>query len=198
MEDNDFEPALKRPTTAPFSRPSNASTPLRSATNLSNIVPNRAVLNLSQLNRSSRSSTSVLAQCFTPQSKPTVITKNVGTQVDFFDFERMSTPNLRRTNLDEVFAYTGLSVPVFAILVQSIRTLLQFNTGFALKSSALSLNNQVFLTITKLRHNFSQDHLAFLFGISQSSVSNIFNDCIDVLATIGLWSPQFHLPMNVG
>ena len=71
--------------------------------------------------------------------------------------------------------YTGIPLLVFNTLVSSLQ-------GFAPQSSTMPVQDQVLLTIMKLRQNFVLADLARRFKISASQVSKTIKHWIDVLA----------------
>jgi len=59
------------------------------------------------------------------------------------------------------------------------------------RSRTLKLEDELFLVICRLRQEFHEQHLAFLFGISQSTISRIFISWINFMylryGTINIW-----------
>jgi len=85
-----------------------------------------------------------------------------------------------RENSHLVSHYTGL--PTDAVF----NSLLQFCSRFEVRFASftvrsVSQEDQLLLTLMKLRQNYSHIHLAFLFRISTSTVTNITSTWIDIL-----------------
>lgn len=76
---------------------------------------------------------------------------------------------------EDCLLYTGISLQVFNTLVSCLQ-------GFAPSSSIMPVQDQVLLTLMKLRQNFPGADLARRFKISASKVSKIITHWIDVLA----------------
>lgn len=76
--------------------------------------------------------------------------------------------------------YTGLPDSV------TFQCVVNFAKRFSVSSyswnvSCASVEDQLLLTLIKLRHNFTHKHLAFLFSLSVAAVSNITTKWIDIL-----------------
>jgi hypothetical protein len=96
--------------------------------------------------------------------------------------------------LFQIQLYTGL--PNFRVLMVVVDTLsrfeLNYNDGWAVR--VISLSDQVFLTLMKLRLNTPNLDLALRFGVSVSTVSNIFNTITSALHEIFFKSCLSKLP----
>ena len=101
---------------------------------------------------------------------------------DFHDFivEKKETSDFFdrcRSNDDLIKTYTSLnSSNLFETLFQALEPVVKSN-----EKQALSLREQLFLTLVKLAHDLTEDDLAFRFRISQSKVSLYFQKWINII-----------------
>ena len=85
-------------------------------------------------------------------------------------------------NDDLVKHYTGLSVDCFAVLLAIVSCKkIQYHLGWQV--DCLELNDQLLLTLMKLKCNFTHTDLATRFGISKETVRNITTTLICFLHT---------------
>ena len=105
--------------------------------------------------------------------------------------------------------FTGITVESFKdilrILGDAVNTMLYAydvpddheGKKYTRGSRALSVEDELLLTLVKLRHNFPESDLALRFGISQSTVSRIFCAWIRCLyhsfREIPIWPPRKHI-----
>jgi hypothetical protein len=76
--------------------------------------------------------------------------------------------------------YTSLRYDAFAVLLSALqRSTLTYCQGWT--PASMSLDNQLLLTLMKLRMNCQDADLAFRFGCSSSTVSNIFHTLVCAL-----------------
>ena len=80
---------------------------------------------------------------------------------------------------------TGLPTKsVFNIVVQYVERFkdnILYHHGWTVEIARIKLEDQIFLTLMKLRQNYTNLHLAQLFGCGETTVSNIIMTFIHVL-----------------
>ena len=92
---------------------------------------------------------------------------------------RISYAEIKHDNL-LVSHYTGL--PNDAIFQCLLALCARFEINYvSFKVTSLSQEDQLLLTLMKLRQNFSHIHIGFLFGISVCTVTNVTSSWINVL-----------------
>ncbi len=82
-------------------------------------------------------------------------------------------------NDDKAIFYTGLSSEVFQILCQFVE--LHVKTKGAPRRTSISLRDQIFLTVLKLRYNIPFQFIAYQRAVGLTTITEIFWNTIDVL-----------------
>ena len=93
--------------------------------------------------------------------------------------------SVHKVNEKVIRMETGLPTKsVFNIVVQYVERFkdnILYHHGWTVEIARIKLEDQIFLTLMKLRQNYTNLHLAQLFGCSETTVSNIIMTFIHVL-----------------
>ena len=115
------------------------------------------------------------AQIATLNAKVELLEKTLSNRQSYMSYEILKDSDT------QIQHYTGLAD------CATFRCLLEFYLRFSTTDStswsvmSVSTENQLLITLLKLRHNFAQKHLGFSFNLSTATVTKITCHCIDIL-----------------
>ncbi|XP_069106218.1 uncharacterized protein [Argopecten irradians] len=96
---------------------------------------------------------------------------------------RMSINDIKE-DTEKMLLYTSFPFDVFQVIVNILKRMAPFNYYGGWSVTCFSLEDQLLMTLMKLRLNYRDMDLAVRFGTSRATISNIINTYVSVLHEI--------------